>query len=172
MKKVLFVVAAAAAAFTMSSCKSQESAYRAAYEKARAYEAAQTPTTTTPVLVEQTPVVAPATTIVTTTTPTTTVPDSEFRTIKGGFSVVEGSTVNTYGVVVGSFAIQANAKSLYETLRSKGMNATVVRTNETINGQTGWYRVVAASYNNREEAAQMRDQLRQFYSGAWLLYNK
>lgn len=175
MKKVLFVAVALSAAFAMSSCKSQESAYRAAYEKAKAQESAVvTTTTTTPVTVTETPntTTTVSTPVTTTTTTSANVPDSEFRTIQGGFSVVDGATVNTYGVVVGSFSLQANAQSLFTSLRNQGMNAAIVRTNETINGHTGWYRVVAASYNDRGQAVQMRDKLRQTYSGAWLLYNK
>lgn len=186
MKKVLFVAVALGAAFVMSSCKSNESAYRAAYERAKAQETAQVQTTT-PVAVVETPAVTPApvvettpavettttvTTTTTTTTPSTAVADAEVRTIQGGFSVVNGASVKTYGVVVGSFSLQANAESLCATLRAQGMTPSVVKTNETINGMTGWYRVVAASYDDKAQAVQTRDQLRSTYTGAWLLYNK
>lgn len=183
MKKVLFVAVALGAAFVMSSCKSNESAYRAAYERAKAQETAQVQTTTpvavveTPApVVETTPAVETTTTVTTTTTTTTptntAVADAEVRTIQGGFSVVNGATVKTYGVVVGSFSLQANAESLCATLRAQGMTPSVVKTNETINGMTGWYRVVAASYEDKAQAVQTRDQLRSTYTGAWLLYNK
>ncbi len=174
MKKVLFVAAFMTAALVMTSCKSQESAYRAAYEKAKAQEVTQV--TTTPVNVPQqttTEVTAPAQNTTTVTVPTNTnVADAEVRTIKGGYSVVNGSAVKTYGVVVGSFALEANAQSLYSRLAGEGWQPTLVKTNETINGITTWYRVVAASYDNKEQAVQTRDKLRSTYNGAWLLYSK
>lgn len=175
MKKVLFVAVALGAAFVMSSCKSNESAYRAAYERARAQETSQVQTTT-PVAVVETPATtttpATGTTTVTTTTPTTAVADAEVRTIKGGYSVVNGAALKTFGVVVGSFSLQANAESLCANLKAQGMSPSVVKTNETINGVTGWYRVVAASYDDKGQAVQKRDQLRSTYTGAWLLYSK
>ena len=163
------------AALVMTSCKSQESAYRAAYEKAKAQEATQV--ATTPVAVpQQTTVVTTPTQVATTETvpvqTTTNVADAELRTIKGGYSVVEGAAVKTYGVVVGSFSLQANAQNLYSRLAGEGWQPTVVKTNETISGITGWYRVVAASYDNKEQAVQTRDKLRAAYNGAWLLYSK
>lgn len=180
MKKVLFVAACMTAALVMTSCKSQESAYRAAYEKAKAQEATQV--ATTPVNVpQQTTYTAPVqevqpTVTVDTSTPaqttTTNVADAEVRTIKGGYSVVDGSAVKTYGVVVGSFSLQANAQNLYNRLAGEGWQPSVVKTNETISGITGWYRVVAASYDSKEQAVQTRDKLRGTYNGAWLLYSK
>lgn len=162
------------AALVMTSCKSQESAYRAAYEKAKAQEVTQV--TTTPVNVPQqtTTVTTPAqeTTVTVPAQTNTNVADAEVRTIKGGYSVVSGSAVKTYGVVVGSFALEANAQSLYGRLAGEGWQPTLVKTNETINGITTWYRVVAASYDNKEQAVQTRDRLRSTYNGAWLLYSK
>ncbi|MCQ2266674.1 MAG: SPOR domain-containing protein [Bacteroidaceae bacterium] len=176
MKKVLFVAVALGAAFVMSSCKSNESAYRAAYERAKAQETSQVQTTTPVAVVETPATTTPATSTTTVTTTTTSnnaaVVDADVRTIKGGFSVVKGATVRTYGVVVGSFSLQANAESLYANLTAQGMAPSVVKTNETINGITGWYRVVAASYDDKAQAVQTRDQLRSTYTGAWLLYNK
>lgn len=175
MKKVLFLAAALGTALSFTSCKSsQESAYRAAYEKAKAQEAAMVETT--PVTVQQT-TTAPATTTTTTPVQTTTttpanVANAEVRTIQGGYSVAKGATVKTYGIVVGSFSLQANAENLFATLTNQGWAPSVVKTNETINGITGWYRVVAASYDDKAQAVQTRDQLRNTYNGAWLLYSK
>lgn len=178
MKKVLFL--AAVAATVLTSCKSRESSYRAAYEQARAQETTQV-VTTTPVYVPETQAPAQTTTTTTTVVPETTtvtvpstteVANAEVRTIQGGFSVIKGAPVKTFGVVVGSFSVQANAESLFATLSSQGRTPSVVRTNETINGITGWYRVVAASYDDKAQAVVTRDQLRNTYTGAWLLYNK
>ncbi len=170
MKKTLIFAFAVCAAFALSSCKSsQEAAYRQAYEKAKAQEANNA------VVVEEpkTPVVTP---VVTPVQPTKSAPvatdNSDVRTIQGGVTVVNGAALKTYSVVVGSFVTQANAENLQATLRAEGLDARVVRTNETINGQTGGYRVIASSYDDKASAAQLRDELRDRYAGAWLLYNK
>lgn len=175
MKKTSFIAMTLGMAVLATGCKSQESAYKAAYEKAKAQETAvvQTPETTTVA-------VQPAGT---TTTPDdntvavrpvqqTQVTDADVRTIQGGFTVVNGAALKTYSVVVGSFVTQANAEGLMTTLRGKGYDSRVVKTNETINGQTGWFRVVASSYDDKASAVSSRDQLRSTYAGAWLLYNK
>ena len=131
-----------------TACKSQESAYKAAYEAAKANESAETVT-----VVPQEETVAPV-------------------TIQGGLSVIKGEPLNAYSVIVGSFMNQTNAEGLYSTLVNRGYSARVVRTNETINGHTGWYRVAASSYDNKSYAVDSRNQLKGTYPDAWLLYNK
>ena len=62
MKKILFLGLAIVSALTVVSCKSTESSYKKAYEKARAQETAQqatTPVQVTPVITETVPTVAP-----------------------------------------------------------------------------------------------------------------
>ena len=97
---------------------------------------------------------------------------SDVRTISGGVSVVSGTGLQAYSVVVGSFSTQANAEGLQATLKSQGYNAQVVKTNETINGITGWFRVIASTFADKASAVQSRDALRATYADAWLLYNK
>ena len=53
-----------------------------------------------------------------------------------------------------------------------GYDARVLRTNETINGQTGWFRVIASSFEDKASAVQSCNELRNKYAGAWLLYRK
>lgn len=160
----------------MGSCKSQESAYRQAFEKAKAQQAAQDKDNATAVVVTQPTQTTTTTTSTVSVTPVTTTPvatdNSDVRTISGGFSVVAGQELKTYSVVVGSFVTQANAEGLMDTLKKKGYEARVVKTNETINGHTGWYRVIASSYDDKASAAQSRDELKSTYGGAWLLFNK
>lgn len=178
MKKQLFFALSLSTAFLMTACKSQESAYRQAYEKAKAQELAQnraagengeaSKTTVAVSPVDESVEVTP----VTTTPVSTTADHSDVRTIDGGFKLVSGSSLKTYSVVVGSFVTQANAEGLMSTLRERGYDARVVKTNETINGQTGWFRVIASSFEDKSSAAQSRDELKNTYAGAWLLYNK
>lgn len=148
-----------------SSCKSKESAYRQAYEKAKAQETVvqdATPVQVTPVQPVQQQQQA-----VSTMEPTEQ--EADTRTIQGGLSVVNGDPLDTYSVVVGSFVTQANAEGLMQTLRGKGYGARVVKTNETINGHTGWFRVVASSFAGKQQAVTSRDELRGAYPGAWIL---
>ncbi len=175
MKNYLLFGMALCSAVVLSSCKSQESAYRQAYEKAKAQEREQSAqnngeaVAVTPVNggSEQTVSVTPVTTV-----PAQDTDNSDVRTIPGGVTVVSGEGLRTYSVVVGSFVTQANAEGLMSTLKQKGYAARVVKTNETINNHTGWYRVIASSYDDKASAIQSRDELKNTYAGAWLLYNK
>ena len=96
----------------------------------------------------------------------------DVRTIPGEVTVVSGGALRTYSVVVGSFINQTNAEGLREMLVRSGYDARVLRTNETINGQTGWFRVIASSFEDKASAVQSRNELRNKYAGAWLLYRK
>ncbi len=165
MKK-LALFAIALGAVVMTSCKSKEDVYRKMYEDAKAQETTADQTKTV--------VVTPVETTKTETakTTTTTVDLSGTRQIQGGVTVVSGEELKEFSVVVGSFQTQANAEGLKMLLQTKGYSSRVIKTNETINGQTGWFRVIAASFSDKESAAQLRDQMIGDYPGAWLLYNK
>ncbi len=173
MKNYLLFGMALCSAVVLSSCKSKESAYRQAYEKAKAQEREQTADNSEAVAVtpvggnsQQTVSVTPVTTV-----PANETDNSDVRTIPGGVTVVNGEGLRAYSVVVGSFVTQANAEGLMNTLKEKGYAARVVKTNETINNHTGWYRVIASSYDDKASAIQSRDELKGTYVGAWLLYN-
>lgn len=168
MKKNFVLVLGACAVMLFASCKSQQSAYKQAYEQAMAQDKQ---TSEQQVVVEK-PV--ETTTVPTVTTPVKeeTVDNSDVREIQGTTSVVSGSPLKTYSVVVGSFVTQANAEGLKTRLQDNGYDSRVLKTNETINNQTGWYRVIASSYDDKSSAVQSRDALRSTYPGAWLLYRK
>ena len=181
MNKQLILALGLGSVVLFSACKSREYDYRAAYEKAKAQEeqnqvVQETTPVTEPVVTTPAPeaekVVVTPVTPTTTTAPAATVDHSDVRTIDGEVTVVNGGSLNTYSVVVGSFLTQANAEGLMEQLKGKGYDARVIKTNETINGQTGWVRVIASSFDTKEQAAQSRDELRATYPGAWLLYKK
>lgn len=165
MKQYFLLSLTLCAAMVFTGCKSKDSAYREAYERAKAQEQQATTDVTNQ---QTTTVVAPVQTQQT----TTTVDHSDVRTIPGGITVVAGANLKAYSVVVGSFVNQTNAVGLMNTLNGRGYNATVVKTNETIKGQTGWFRVIASSFDYKDQAAQSRDELKASYPGAWLLYNK
>lgn len=165
MKKTLLMGAAVCAVFAMTSCKSKESAYKRAYEKAKAQQ--ETVVTTTPVTTQPTTPVA-----VTPAAPVTTTPAADYSNVQvrtEAVSLVNGAPLKAYSVVIGSFSVQSNATALSTTLSGKGYTPRVVKA--VVNG-ADWYRVIATSYDTKAEAAQSRAALEGQYPGAWLLYKK
>jgi len=147
---------ACAAVLVLSGCKTKESSYKKAYEKAKAQEMAEQ-TQTEPVQV--TPVVAPVQT-------TTVADNNDAQDVRQErLNVVGNGTLKTYNVVCGSFKNQDNANNLRQTLSNKGYSAQVAQ-----NPETGMYRVIAASFDDKASAASSRDALRAAYPDAWLLY--
>ena len=146
------------AALALVSCKSSESSYKKAYEKAKAQELAQTETTdqveTPPVTI--TPVV---------TTPVTTPTEDNAADRQERLNVMNGGTLKAFNVVCGSFEKIDNANSLRNTLVAKGYSAQVAQ-----NPETKMYRVIATSFDDRASAVNSRDVLRATYSDAWILY--
>lgn len=150
-------------ALTFTSCGSSEKAYRKAYEKAQAQAAQQQ---TQPYeQVTETPVVTPVQTVP--STQTQVVDNSDRVQVRSErVSVVNGSGLQNYSVVVGSFSVIANAEGLQQRLKNAGYAAQIVK-----NVDRNMYRVVAATYSDKASAVQSRDQLRNTYPDAWLLYN-
>ena len=169
MKKNLVLALGLCTVALFTSCKSRESAYRQAWEQAMAQDKTQQneQQVTTDNNEEKETVETPVTT---TTTTTTITPDhSDVREINGNMS---GNPLKLYSVVVGSFVTQANAEGLKTRLQQEGYDSRVIKTDETIKGVTGWYRVIASSYDDKASAVQSRRSLSQKYAGAWLLYRK
>ncbi|MBP3214390.1 MAG: SPOR domain-containing protein [Bacteroidaceae bacterium] len=160
MKKNLLMGLALVAALAFVSCKSSESSYKKAYEKAKAQEMARTNTTDQ---VETAPVTV--TPVVTTTPVTTPVEANTANDRQERLTVMNGGTLKAFNVVCGSFSNVDNANNLRNTLVAKGYSAQVAQ-----NPETGMYRVIASSFDDRASAVQSRDQLRGTYPDAWLLY--
>jgi len=157
MKKALFIAMAVAATFALTGCKSKESNYKKAYEKAKAQEMTQTdnyqPVTVTPVVTDN----SAATTTVTPV-------ENTYNDRQERLTVVGNGALNTYNVVCGSFKSLDNANNLCNTLKNKGYTAQVAQ-----NPETGMYRVIAASSADRISAVSNRDALRNTYPDAWIL---
>ena len=164
MKKLLFLGSALCMVLAMTSCKSSESAYKKAYEKA---QAAQTGTVVTTTPTQQTTPVQ--VTPVTPTTPTTTTDYSNVSVRTEAVKLVSGAGLKAFSVVVGSFGLQSNAQSLQSTLAQKGYAAQIV--SAVVNG-TNFYRVIATTHDTKDQAAQSRAALLGTYPDAWLLYQK
>jgi cell division protein FtsN len=148
-------------AFT--SCKSSESAYKKAYEKAKQYDTAQ-------------PAAQPAVETAPVVTPVEAKPATETQVVDNldnvsvrqeSVSLVSGSGLKAFSVVVGSFGVRANAEGLMQRLKNAGYDAQVVKNNEK-----NMYRVVASTFNDKYSAVNSRDQLRAIYPDAWLLFNQ
>lgn len=168
MRKQLFVCLGLCTLALFTACKNQESVYRAAYEAARANEANDM-IVIAPQEEKVEPVVTPAPKK---EEPVVVEDNTPVRTISGGLEVIKGDALRTYSVIVGSFMNQTNAEGLYNLLANRGYNARVIRTNETIKGHTGWYRVAACSYDDKSQAVSSRNGLQNDYPGVWLLFNK
>jgi cell division protein FtsN len=145
----------------LTGCKSKESAYKQAYEKAKAAEVAQK-------VVEddtETPVVTPVQTRP--VTETKVVDNVDNVTVREErVSLVNGTGLRNFSVVVGSFSVIANAEGLQQRLKNAGYDAQVVK-----NEDRNMYRVIASTFDDKVSAVQSRDQLRSTYPDAWLLYN-
>ncbi len=160
MKKLMFLGGALLVAVSFTGCKSSESAYKKAYEKAKAQDQTTVVTTTTE---RETPVVTPLETTPVTETRVQDNYDNE-PVRRENVSVVSGTGLKGYSVVVGSFGIKVNADGLQSRLRNAGYDAQIV-----YNGANRMYRVVASSFDTKASAVQSRNQLRATYPDAWLL---
>lgn len=159
MKKYMILCAGLCAAMAFTSCKSSESAYKKAYEKAKAQEAAAVETNT------EANVVAPI----------EEKPIDEVRVVDNAdnvqvrqeqVSLIDGSGLKNFSVVVGSFSLRANADGLQQRLKEAGYDAQIVK-----NSDRNMFRVVATTFADKASAAQSRNELRAKYPDAWLLFN-
>lgn len=155
----MILCAGLCAAMAFTSCKSSESAYKKAYEKAKAQEAAAVETNT------EANVVAPV----------EEKPIDEVRVVDNAdnvqvrqeqVSLIDGSGLKNFSVVVGSFSLRANADGLQQRLKEAGYDAQVVK-----NTDRNMFRVVATTFADKASAVQSRNELRAKYPDAWLLFN-
>ena len=155
----MILCAGLCAAMAFTSRKSSESAYKKAYEKAKAQEAAAVETNT------EANVVAPI----------EEKPIDEVRVVDNAdnvqvrqeqVSLIDGSGLKNFSVVVGSFSLRANADGLQQRLKEAGYDAQIVK-----NADRNMFRVVATTFADKASAAQSRNELRAKYPDAWLLFN-
>ena len=161
MKKVLFGLASLL--FVLTSCKSKESAYKQAYEQAKAQEITDVqvnaPMDITPV--EVAPVA-----------PTEENYDAAPVRQEQVQAVSVSGDLKPYSVVCGSFSLQANAQALKEYLVGEGYKAGIVK-----NVEKNMFRVISGSYDTKPEAAKAREAFKVKYpsradfQGSWILWN-
>ena len=168
MKMYMLLSAGLCLALVLTGCKSKESAYKQAYEKAKAAESAQaheavieeSPT----VVATEPPVVTPVQTRPVTQTKVVDNADN-VRVTEERVSVVSGNGLRNFSVVVGSFSVIANAEGLQQRLKNAGYSAQIVK-----NDERNMYRVIASTFDSKADAVQSRDQLCATYPDAWLLF--
>ena len=144
----------------MTSCKSsKQSAYKAAYERAKekdpkasAYE---------PVYVDNDYVPA-------TQYPPAVVQSQVSEVVKKEkVTTVSGSGLKRYSVVVGSFQNRTNATSMQDRMTADGFDVILALNNLQM------YRVIVATYDSRYHAALKREEIKARYApnfqDAWLL---
>jgi cell division septation protein DedD len=150
--KYLLVFLVTCILFTLDSCKSKESAYKAAYAAAKAKEVPEEATVVTPI--EEPEIVN--------FTPSEVV-------LKEKITVIDDleSSISQYNVVIGSFTNKTNALSLKERMVSRGYSAFLAR------NEKGMYRVIVATSSSKADAAMERDNIRNKYPSefqdAWIL---
>ena len=153
MKKLAILGMGLCIALAFSSCKSSESAYKKAYEKAKQQELAE-PQTAEPVEVA----------------PTVTAP-VEARVVESTPVATAGVRQEKVEVVSGVGGVKANAENLKNFLDKEGYNAVVA-----FNSDAAMYRVIVSTFNDRASAADARDAFKAKYSNrkdfqsSWLLY--
>lgn len=168
MKKLVVLGMGVCMILAFASCKSSESAYKKAYEKAKQQELAE-PQVEAPV--EVTPVVAAP--VVTAPVEVKKATDAANGVRQEKVTVVSsnGDNLKDYSVVCGSFGLKANAEGLKEFLDAEGYNATIA-----FNAESAMYRVIVNTFADRASAAKARDAFkakypnRKDFQGAWLLY--
>ena len=163
MKKYTLICVGLCAAMAFTSCKSSESAYKKAYEKAKQYDTAtQQATAQTS---EDAAVVAPV----------EAKPADETRVVDNldnvsvrqeSVSLISGAGLKDFSVIVGSFGLISNAEGLQQKLKAAGYDAQIVK-----NEDKNMFRVVASTFADKASAVSSRDQLRETYPDAWLLYS-
>ena len=148
--------------FIFASCKSKESAYKQAYEKAKAQE-------TTQVQVSAPVLVTPVATVTDNSNDYDSTPVRQEQVA----AVSVSGELKAYSVVCGSFSLQANAQGLKDYLIGEGYKAGIVK-----NVEKNMFRVIIGSYDTKADAARARESFKQKYpsradfQGSWILLNK
>lgn len=148
--------------FIFASCKSKESAYKQAYEKAKAQE-------TTQVQVSAPVQVTPVATVTDNSNDYDSTPVRQEQVA----AVSVSGELKAYSVVCGSFSLQANAQGLKDYLIGEGYKAGIVK-----NVEKNMFRVIIGSYDTKADAARARESFKQKYpsradfQGSWILLNK
>lgn len=166
MKKYTVLCAVACAVLAFTGCKSTSASYRQAYDKAK--QADEQSVLGSQSVQEEAAVVTP---MVTKQANQTAVVDNgdNIRVREENVSLVSGSGLKAFSVVVGSFSVKPNADGLQQRLREAGYNAQVAVNNQVT---PPMYRVIITTFDTKVDAENSRNELKAKYADAWLLYKK
>lgn len=161
MKKLVLLGMGVCIALAFSSCKSSESAYKKAYEKAKQQELAEPQTT------------APAEEVISAPVEAKVVESAPAGMRQERVTVVSGGAgLKRFSVVCGAYSVKANAEGVKESLAGENYAAMVV-----YNAERNLYRVVIGTFDDRASAENLRDSFKAKhpsnadYQKAWLLYS-
>ena len=153
MKSKIYLLWSLALVFllSMNACKPKESQYKAAYEAAKAKELQD----------EQVKEVTPVYN-------DTSVSNGAVQ--KEKVTVVEGSGIKQYSVVIGSFLNKTNAESLKERMVKQGFQSILAQ------NANGMYRVIIATFSDKNSAVAEKERVKAIYDpsfqDAWILDNQ
>jgi len=144
--------------FILGSCKPKESAYKAAYEAAKARE------------IQDNVVVDEPTPVPDTTPVDSYYPSTETAVQKEKVTVIDGTGLQQFSVVIGSFLNKTNATSLKDRMTNQGFRPTLAQ------NAMGMYRVIVATFGDKSSAAAERARVKDRYypefQDAWILDNQ
>ena len=151
--------------FSLDSCKPKESAYKNAYEAAKAREIQENQSQVD----EVTPVSKPAGTTQPVSKPVTTTTTND-AVQKEKVTVIGGAGIKQFSVVVGSYTNKTNAEGEKERMAKQGYSSFLAQ------NEKGMYRVIVATFSDRSSAAAERERFRSKfypnYQDAWILDNQ
>jgi cell division protein FtsN len=156
-KTLLFLTAMSCIILSGTSCKSKSSAYKSAYEEAKANTSRYEATEEEDYEDEEEEVAT-----------TETVSYESFRPekLKPAYGE-EAAGLKRYSVVIGSFKNRTNAYSLKERMIEEGYRPVVAE------NENGMLRVIVTSFDSKADATRSRDSIKQKYrpnfQDAWLL---
>jgi len=157
MKSKIYLLWSLALVFLLSfnACKPKESAYKAAYEAAKAKEVQEDQVR------EVTPVSRPI---------YNDVSVSNESVQREKITVVEGNGIMQYSVVIGSFLNKTNAESLKERMSKQGFQPILAQ------NANGMYRVIVATFSDKNSAVTEKERVKTIYDpyfqDAWILDNQ
>lgn len=160
MKRIYLYLLALLTIATITSCRGNYEATKAAYEKAME-AAVERPTITSD---------TPTDNAITEIQPMVST-SSETKERTESVKPLDNANIQAYSVVVGSFKQRTNAMGMCEQLKEDGYEAFVAQ------NAHGMYRVIACTFATREEAVAARKEIIKRYpsnylGNPWLLIQK
>ncbi len=144
MKRFHFALIFAALLVIGTSCKPKQSAYKQVYEAAKEREIQQSASQPTTVIKDANPL-----------------PPVEVSVRKERVEPVyanDAAGLKKFNVVIASLGVKLNAESLKERMQNEGYQVILAE------NEQGMYRVIVASYDNKDQAVAKREEIYRKYS--------